>query len=383
MRLKEIGLLALLLFVPFGFYFFTPYIFGTDTFLYLSNICNGTPLPADSPATQFVFSLLPCNFVVLKLLLYFLALVCLLGVAQTGNLLYKNGWLAALFVFLNPLFVFGMAQLENENFAMPFLFWANYFALKAKLTQHWERIGNAFVALVLVGYGALFWNGAAYYVAAFGLLALPFVPTAIASILFYGRQMWDNLMPKAGMYEAIFGIGVIFLGVNIFTLVGLFLNSNIMLISIFWIVVLVLMGKFAINAVPWIAIATLALYNEKRFEKFDAMTKKPFWKTFKQILIMTAIIMPLAYGYSITFFQPPQTEDVAMVKEFVSLQQQGYDCKNDFSYGYWIQFFGGKPTAVGGFGTDQNYSSGIILTPEDLNCTILKEHLQLKLYDCH
>ncbi len=382
MKRKEYLLLALVLAIPFSFYFFNPVIFGADTFYYLDSICNGSPLAADDPATVFVFSLLPCNFVFLKILLYSLALIALLGVAKTGELLYKkNGWLAGLFVFLNPLFVFGMAQLENENFAIPLLFWANYFAIKAKLSKGKQRWVNAVIAVALVGTAGLFWRGAAYYLVGFGLLALPFVLPAIATILVYRVQLIGNVLPRPGMYEAEFGVALLFLGLNLFTITGLFLNSAIVLIGLYWFVILLLIGKLAINALPWIAIATLALFNFDAFYKLDKILKCNFWDMIKTVLIISCIFMPFVFGYAITVSQPPTTADLGVVQEWVDLQDSGREAKNGFSYGYWIKYFGGKPTAWGGR-VVQDFNSGIVLTHLDLNCTKLNETRIMKLFDC-
>ncbi len=382
MKRKEYLLLALILAIPFSFYFFNPIIYGADTFYYLDGICNGSPLIADSPATVFVFSLLPCNFVFIKVLLYSLALVALFGVAKTGELLFKkNGWLAGLFIFLNPLFVFGMATLENENFAIPLLFWANYFAIKAKLSKGRERWINAVIAVGLVCVAGLFWRAAAYYLVGFGLLALPFVLPAIATILVYGADLIGNLIPRPGMWEAEFGLALLFLGLNLFTIAGLFLNSAILLIGFYWFAILILMGPLAINAVPWIAIATLALFNFDAFYKFDKILKCNFWDMIKTVLIISCIFMPFVFGYAITVSQPPTTEDLAVVQEWVDLQDSGRESKNGFSYGYWIKYLGGKPSAWGGRAV-QDFNSGIVLTHLDLNCTKLNETRIMKLFDC-
>ncbi len=382
MKWKEFGLLALVLAIPFSFYFFNPIIFGADTFYYLDSVCNGTPLTADDPATVFVFSLLPCNFVFLKILLYSLALIALLGVAKTGELLYKkNGWLAGLFVFLNPLFIFGMAQLENENFAIPLLFWANYFAIKAKLSKGKPRWINAGLAVALVGAAGLFWRGSAYYLVSFGLLALPFVLPALVTLFVYGGQLLGNVLPRPGMYEAEFGVALLFLGLNLFTIAGLFLNTAILLIGIYWFVSLILVGKLAINAFPWIAIATLALFNFKPFEKLDIILKCPFWDMIKTILIISCIFMPFVFGYAITVSQPPTQEDLGIVQEWVALQDSGREAKNGFSYGYWIKYYGGEPTAWAGHHV-QDFNTGIVLTHLDLNCTMLNESRIMKLFDC-
>jgi len=382
MQRKEYLLLALILAIPFSFYFFNPVIYGADTFYYLDSICNGSPLVADSPATVFIFSLLPCDFVFLKILLYFLALIALLGVTQTGKLLYKkNGWLAGLFVFLNPIFVFGMTKLENENFAIPLLFWANYFAIKAKLSKGKERWRNAVIAIGLVCIAGLFWEGAAYYLVGFGLLALPFVLPAITTIIVYGNQLIGNLIPRPGMWEAEFGLALLFLGLNLFTIAGFFLNSAIVLIGIYWFAILILMAPLAINAVPWLAIATVALFNYLPFRKLDAVLKVPFWDTIQTILIISCIFMPFVFGYAITVSQPPSQADLGVVQEWVALQDSGREAKNGFSYGYWIKFYGGKPTAWAGHHI-QDFNTGIVLTHFDLNCTMLNQTRIMKLFDC-
>ena len=372
----------LLCILCFGIYITAnPNIIGTDSYFFLSHICEqGTPLTNETELTRNIFANIPCNIVIIKIIQFSCALLALFGVVQTANIFHKkNAWLAGIFVFLAPVFFFEFAKFESEIFAYPLLFWANYFILKGIKEKKWlEQLGG----LALIGLAGLLWKGAIYYIIIYGLITPIISPFTLGAILIFRNELTKHLMPNNVVWENFAGIGPLWLGVFLFSTIGIFLEPLIIIPSIAWLTISFFNAKFTIHAVPFLAIATLNLYNNKNLNNLDKKYGKPIWGTIKIVLIATSIIMCFMIAMVGSFAQPPTTNQVELVQEFVSYQQQGYECKNDWSYGYWVKYWGGEPTAWGGGEWIQDYNTGVILSGRDLNCTILGSAREMKLYTC-
>lgn len=384
MEKKHYLLLALLLAVPFiMFITLRENIVGTDSYMFLSHICNGTTLIDQPPLVSIIFSIIPCDFVAIKIILYILALASLLAIAKTAEIWHKNNaWLAGLFVFLSPILLFEFSQLENDQLAYPILFWANYFMLRGiKLQKKKPQIIGLFL---IVATGLLLWNGAVYYLFPYAALTLFAFPFAAGALWIWGEKLANALRPNLLVYENLQGFGLIFLGGFLISVLGLFCDVVLAVPGIFWLLILWCNMKFGIHVVPFLSIATLNLYNHPNFKRFDKKCGKPIWESMKIALVAFAVVMLFVLGTSITYSQPPTAGQTEIVKKFVEMQSDcGTDCaKNDWSYGYWVEFYGGKATAYGGGIWEQDYNSGIILTMWDLNCTMLRQDREMKLMSC-
>jgi len=380
LEIKHLIILAILLAIPFSTYtVFKENMIGTDSYYFLGAICNNNEnLTTETFVSQQIIPLLPCNIAVLKALQYLMALIALIGVVKTAELLHKkNGWLAGLFCFLSPMIFFEFAKFETEIFAFPLLFWSNYFLLKGILTKEKKNYAASFFLMVAAG---LIWRGAIYYLVPFAFTSLAAAAITLLIIRFYGEGFIGNLTPNNTVWESTFSVGMLWLGVYLFTIFGIFLQPTLIIPSIYWIIILVVNGKFAIHALPFLAIAALNLYNSKEFNNLDNKTGYPIWKVGKIVLVCSAIFMLLVSSYALAFAQPPTTEQVKLVKQFNEIPGEK---KNGWSYGYWVRYFGGTPTAWGGGEWKQDYNTGTILTHEKLDCEILDQAKEMKLYNCN
>jgi len=361
---------------------FLPYIglkenlIGNDTYYFLEKV-KQNELPADEfPIGQAIIALLEHDMLQIKLNLLLLTFISVLIVAQTGKLFFKqNGWLAGLFIFLSPALFFEMAQLETEQFAIPILFAANYLVLKGIIEKKWKYQA---IALTLIAASCLIWKGSIFYLLPLGIISILITPFTITTILLFQQFLNPHLTPGTA-YENQFMAGLIYLGPFSMLILGLFLNPYIAGAGLTWLAMAAVNAKFIIHTIPWLALGALHLYNNKNLINLDAKYKAPIWKTVQTVLVISCLIMPLVWGYSITYAQPPTTEQTELIKEFNQLQP----AENEWSYGYMVKYYGGNPTAWGGPGDwDQDYNGSYALVSRPLDCNLLRQERYMRLYDC-
>lgn len=380
-KTKQTIVIAGWLSIPFLLYtILNPSFMGYDTYYFLANICNASSIATESITTQAIFSLIPCNFYFIKIMQYLLALLALLGVAQTGRVFnQKKGWLAGLFVLLAPGFIFEFAKLESENFAFPILFWANYFVIKGIMQK---KIKPQLIGLALVGIAALLWEGSIFYLLVFSLMTLVATPFGLLGLSMFWIKIFGHLQSNNTVWENTFLIGFVYLGVFLFSTIGVVLNPVVLIPGFAWLAMGFTNSKLAFHAIPWLAIGTLLLYESKALNNLDKKFKTPIWKTCKITLLTSVIALVLVSGIAISLAQPPTQEQAQIIKQFVEIQASGEDVKNDWGYGHLVNFYGGKATAHSGGIWKQDYSTGFILTSQELNCILLRNAKEMNLYKC-
>jgi len=381
MNKKQFLIIAVLLAVPFSAYFFlNPNLFGFDTYYHLDlihNIANDSEfLSVNMPFLQDINA----QIVLIKLTLYLLALCSVLIVAKTAELYHKNGWLAGLFTFLSPLLVFEFAKFENDQFAFPILFAANYFLLKGILEK---SLKHQIIAFLLVCFAGLIWKGSIYYLIFYAFVSMWFILPAIVSILVFRiNNVVGNFTANNLVLENTFFDGIKYLGAYCPLVLGIFLTPVVNVLGTLWLFTGIINAKFLIHSVPFLSIGALTLFNNKNLNSLDKKYKKPIWAIVKKTLIGCVILLPFVYAFGLSYAQPPRPEHFNIVDEWVGFQEQGFDTKNDWAYGYWIKYRHGNPTAWGGGTWEQDYNSGIILTWKDLNCEKLNSFKEMKLFNC-
>jgi hypothetical protein len=365
---------------------FTPYIvfetpiIGNDSYYFLEKIQQNELPPDEFVLGQAIFSILPHHPCTIKVTLFFLTLISVLIVAKTGEIFFpKNGWLAGLFLFLSPALFFEMAQLETEQFAISILFAANYLILKGVKEKNTKLEAIGLLPIFISG---LIWKGSIFYLLPLSLLSIIAAPFTLIAILMFLNQLEHHLTPGL-TYENQFMVGYIYLGPFIVLVLGLFLNPYIAGPGLVWMAIVALNAKFTVHLIPWLALGALHLYNNKALNNLDKKFGKPIWKNVQTVLFISCLIMPLVWGYSIAFAQPPTTGQTQIVQEFVSLQEQGLPAENEWSYGYIVKYFGGEPTAYGGPGDwDKDFNGSYALVSRPLDCNLLNQERYMRLYKC-
>ena len=128
-------LFFLLALIPFCAYFLRPDFLANDTYGFLALVCQNNNLVGASGIPLMLFSLLPCNILALKVLLFACCVVSGFFIIKMATLFSpKNGWRACYLLFLSSITILEFCKLEEEAFAFPFLFASVYFLFKGLKT---------------------------------------------------------------------------------------------------------------------------------------------------------------------------------------------------------------------------------------------------------
>jgi len=169
--------------MAFSFYFIRKDFAGTDTYYFLSHICKGTELKDQQPLTNLVFSVLPCNFAFLKILLFSLMLFSVFSISLTGNLFNKkSGWMAGLWLFLSFSFLTFFLDFEDDQFAIPLLFFSLFLFTKGLIEKKLKYKVAAVVCVLIAG---LFWKNSIIWLVGLGLIWFPIIFLSFLIITFF------------------------------------------------------------------------------------------------------------------------------------------------------------------------------------------------------
>ena len=384
--IKQFLVLFVLCLTPFVFLSFRTELIGFDSYYFLNHVCNGlkTEWWSTSLLTPTLLDFIPCNPLIINSILFFSLLFSTVGVAQTGNLIHeKYGWMAGFFLFMSSKWFQGFLAFEDDPIAYPFLFFSLYFLVKGMIKKNSK---DKLISLLLVGLACLIWKGAILYFIVYGLSYIVSTIISMPILLLKGKEIISNLIPFNNVMEnqAIIGIsytGTLFLGL---ILAPFFLPLILMPSFVFWTAILVFNAKFIIHALPFYSITVMLLYSRLK-EKRNEFIK---WIPILLIALVFAVWLPSSYN---TINQYPQPEQFNLIEKGIQLSQEtGKPLKNEWSAGYWIEWLGGKPTAKGGYGEEQDYNKSIVISMnEQLNegldreCLKVMESMKLKLYDCN
>jgi len=310
-----------------------------------------------------------CNILAIKVALFLLFFVSLIGIACLGKAFYpKNGWMAALFSFLSPNLFFEATKFENDQFATPLLIFACYFFYKARLTGQ-EKYDIYTLCLLIVAAG--FWQGAIYFLIAFALSSLALLLPALAVTFYSYKKLVASTIPITSVVESQALAGIAMIG-------GLAIGYAKLpkqmwpQVALFTLLA-ALQVKFAWFLVPLLSVGVLAFYNS---EKVD---RKAIGKSFKGVLLSAAVVLVVAWGV-VTVMHPPHEYQWQAV-EFAIQEANGGMVQNDWNLGYFIFYKGGTPLQWGG-GKQMAFGKGIVVTRQHLECEVLETFQDLNVWKC-
>ena len=383
-------LILLFSFIPFVFHLLTVVPVGTDSsYFYLFSCDNEKiPLTVDIPfLSETFFQLLPCNLFLFKAVSLIALVLSSIIVAKTGELFNKKiGWTAGVLVFLSTAWLHFHVQIEDDLLAYPILFLANYFFLRGQLQKN-----NSLkvLAVVLVLFTGIFvWKGALLYLIAYSFFFVFALITLVASLLYIGfgairgllgnRLIGENLnafdlflSPNSGISQLSFGHGLGFLGIYLYT-------RKVWLVVPFFIAMLINI-KWTIHLSPFLGIGLMLLVadaNNYRIKK--GIVFKEWWANnhFVEIFVGLSLFFTIALSIML-LFQAPNPSQVEAI-QFAVEESNGGLISNDWSYGYWIFFFGGDTNTFGGGQPHytESWPNKILLTEnpeENHNCILLRK----------
>ena len=309
------------------------------------------------------FSWLPCNLFILKFVLFLLFFAGVLIIAATGELINKEyGWLAGGFTFLSPILYRTAFKLENDAFALPFMFASVFYFVKF-LKQN-KRID--FFKSILAGMiGAGFWGAALYLPFGFALLSVPFIAIAFLTAFFFGKRLLINAFPVESVLESNPTGAIINYVGYFFAVIGL--NSSILLPSIVFFGGLGLLNpKLSILAIPFFSLLVI-----------ESLRFIP--ENWRKLLPYFVLALAVAWSFNL-YFDNPTVGELEITK-FAAQQSlhKNLDIYNDWNLGYIVAWFGGKPSGWGGSqdlnqmkGIYSDMNNSIVITTQKLDCTQMK-----------
>lgn len=358
MNAKQYLFLFLISLIPLIFYLQKPFLVGVDSYYFLNSVCQNTQ--ANAPIlSQTIIQFIPCNTTTIKIMLWFLMLSSSIILALTGETINKkHGWLAGYFIYGSSYFITEFLKFEDDQIAFPILFLALYFYVKSLTTNTKKRSYQA-LSLGLAGLGGLIWKGSILNFIGFGL-TMTWLPAFLITLIIVGflfnnliGAIIPNFLIQENVPAGILGIGIF---LPELLLLGYLKKPNeLKSLLVFWTVIVFLNAKFLIHLLGVLSVSFVDYY-----VKAGAYLRK-------FLLVCTFLVIVLSC-LQIQGIAPNEKHWKAIdFAEQLSLET-GKPLKNEFTFGYWMQFKGLKPTAFGGLGATQDYSDSVVLSSIPLNC---------------
>ncbi len=385
MKLKHVFALFLVCLIIFTPYFLRDGFRGYDSYYFLNYVCKGEQFDLfdhsnSPPLSTIILQGLPCNVFLLKIALFILFFADVLIIALTGQLLYKDGWLAGIFAFLSPILWFNALKLENDSFAFPFVFAAIYYFVRFHLKQEKK---DFIKSLIAIGIGASLWGGTLYLPFAFALQSVPFMAIALATGIYFGRQLLSNALPITTVLESNPTGAITNFIFFFFAIVGL-QKTRFLAIIVFFMGFSLVNPKFSIFVIPFLSLLVL--------------DTKPFIpeKWFK-LLPYIAIGLVFAWAALVFYSDNPSDQEIQITGIAVEKARE-LDKKlfNEWPFGYIVEWFDGNASSWAGSqdlntykGVPTSLEDSIVLTHQELDCPIIdsayysfSDNKKMFVYDC-
>jgi hypothetical protein len=368
MNFLQTMLLFVLVGLPFLIYVNQFALWDTDSYFYLLKTCgNDSYWNFDfEPVQENLFSFIPCDIFLIKIILFLLCFVCAFLVSKMGELFdEKNGWLAGLFcVLFSWVFVFEFFKFENDVFSIPPLFVGLWFLIAGKKdTSLTFKINSLF----FFGLAGLVWKGAILYLLILGFSFWPALLLSIGIIFFVGFDSLTVFLPNPIVKES----AAFVIGLKQF-LFWFAIPSKVFFWSetLFLLAVGLLNGKFFFLVMPLLAIGAMQFYVKQH-------------KIVKICLLVIGFMLYFGFLWQINTPQLSQSDWKAMQFAIDESVRQNLPLQNDWSLGYQIAWLGGTPGQWGGGWVNAFKPNSIVLTYfKQPNCELIKEFEHYKVWKC-
>ena len=390
-------ILFVLLLIPFTAYFFRPDFIGYDPYGFLLLTCNANNVAGITGIPFAIYTILPCNFLALKTILFTLAFISGCYIIKLSQLFSpKHGWRAAYLIFLSSVYVLEFAKLENEAFAFTLLFASAYYFFKGLKVAKNSRTNHAIAFTLLILAGTI-WKGAVFYLIGYflniGILLLVLLP-------FLAIPFKENFLHWKTLLNAAIGTNIIsedapFKFSRHFALnpglIGAILNPILAPQTILYFALGTLSSKYWILSLPFLVTGLVIVHqrlsNTPKFETkhnsfLDKMLQKPinfFEQNHVQIFAILSIFAVIGMTQSILLNEPTQ-DNWNGIEFALSLDK---NVSNSWDLGYWIMWQGGITQNYQSPGKQTQYfPEQIAIIREDNNCTTIKSFKDFNVMRC-
>lgn len=360
-------LLAICLFI-FCAYLLRPTIWGSDSFYFASLGCGKSFGNVDTPQlSKTFFNSFSCSELNIKIFSFVMLFLATLVVSKTGELISKDyGWLAGVLLFTTNYWVSTWTNFEDDLLGIFILLFALYFFVKAKKQRSiWLSMLSLFFCLA----AGLFWKGAFLWLVGFALSSFPALFACIIVFVFLLNMDFGSLLysitPVTGISENNVFTGVFYqlgLLLGVLNLYGFMFPQ-----AAFWLFVGFMNEKFAPILSIYLALCVVSWLEKPMFLKGlrDSFISHG-WK------VVAVLLIPMVVVSGFKLFTAYPTEDQIEAVKFAVGQAGGGTVFNDWSYGYWVLYYGGVPQKASG-PPDENLRAtpGVYLTERIIPCNLL------------
>lgn len=390
LSVKQFLFLFFVSLIPFFVFLSMDRFIGYDSFYFLDQVCNVQDVKMVEPLSEVLFSVLPCDFLFLKVFIWLVFFGCTVLTALIGSEFYKNGWLAGLFVFLTNQWIRVLFQFENDFVGLFFLLLGSYFFLKKSSLGTYKFLG-----LVSFLIAALFWRGAVFYFLAFSFVSLINFPFFVFAVVYDFDSFLYSITPGFAVLE---NMPFVSLGYLLFLNLGVFfLPKRLRVVGVVFFVLALLKFKYLLLAAPFLAVGFVGLMNELvrgswSFSEFLLLDYSDVFLNWKKsvcallVIVFWCVSFGLIVSSSFSLFnQAPYGSEIAAVK-FVVSEADGSLIFNDWELGHIVAFYGGVPFERAGidhYSGFVDWADGFAVTANhDLNCVLLEDFGERAVFYC-
>lgn len=372
MNWKPYIIFFILLCIPFSVYFLRPDLVANDSYGFLLFACTGNNAAGVTGLPFIVFSVLPCNVLLYKCLLFALTFLSGCFLIKLATLFSKKeGWRACYLVFLAPMFVLDFVKLENDVFGYLFVFASLFFFFKSLMVLDNSR-RNFFISILLVFVGSLFWSGAFFLLLGFSFNVWVLLLFSIPAVLIFSSDLIGVVFRDLRVMEnAPFQFHYVWL-LN-FGILSILYNKIIAPQAIFFFMLGVISAKFWMLSIPFLVVGLILILEQFR---------PPTW--FKidlhEFLAFISIITLVMASQSI-WFAPPQPKHWQAIE--YALQEGNGKINNDWGMGYWVLWKGGETESFQSPQKAKEIEAGqVYVTELGVSCPTIKEFEGIQVLKC-
>lgn len=362
--------LFLLLLVPFSVYIARGSFIGNDGYGFLLFVCSGENLVGLQSLPLAVFSLMPCNALFIKGILFLLAFISGYFILKLCSLFAEDWWRASYLIFLSSVFVLEFVKFENDQFAYPFLFASLYFFYKGLM---FGRRKSFVKSLVLLGIAGLLWQGSVFYLLSFTFNAFALAIVSIPILIWKRSQIVGAIVRGFEIAEDMpFQFHLHFI-LN-FGLLGAILEPVLTYQALFLFALGAISNKFWVLSLPFLVVGMVLL-----LKKLEGM---PQMRWFNPQLFAIVLAGFCLFGVTQSIMLNPPTE--SHWKALAYARTISDDVEVDWSYGYWARWFGIQTESYGSPHNQRDFSAGqIVVSKRGLEtCTVLETFGRISVYQC-
>jgi len=385
-KIYKVLFLFLPVFIFIGCFLFRKLPAGMDSYFFMNYIYGITNTLPNTPfISSFIFSIIPSNIFVIKLIMVFCILLTLFIFYKIINLFIKDNYLSNFILLSFPFWILILIRFEDDLLGLPLVFASIYYALRYAISLKRVRVNyynlfkeiklfdkNIILSMFFLLLAVFTWKFAVYMIPVIFLITFhPICLLAVFSILPFTNKLIGGILPNLKVSENMPFLGLLILALG-FGYFKQFRIKETWYALIFLSILTIINYKFIFLCVPFLLINNLKFYEVSNIE------------VKKIILVYFSIFFLISCAFNFTEMPNKNLDDLLDTGYSIS-QNNNLEYNINWGYGYYALFRGYDTTQ---FGHYQKYNKeGIVLTylndKNVLDCKEIKRNRNGVLVNCN